>query len=56
MYIDGICCELCIKNSQFDCPIQTASIWSRWKNFCNEFIDSNGKTIEQIIIRTIGKD
>jgi hypothetical protein len=54
MYIDGICCELCIKKESNDCPVKNASPWSRWKNFCNEFTDrngknGNGKNIEQIL-------
>lgn len=33
----GVCCEYCTKCEKDACPIQTASPWSRWKDFCSAF-------------------
>ena len=35
--IDGVCCQYCINFEQPLCPVQTASPWSRWGNWCNAY-------------------
>ena len=36
-YIEGICCELCSKEGTSACPVESASPWSRWVDFCGAF-------------------
>lgn len=50
---EGICCEFCKKQESSLCPIESASPWSRWKNFCNEFEDEEGDLYDRI--RVISK-
>ena len=33
--IDGVCCQYCVHFDKGDCPVKTASPWSRWGNWCN---------------------
>jgi len=35
--IDGVCCQYCAKYLHIDCPVKTASPWSRWGNWCNAY-------------------
>jgi hypothetical protein len=35
----GVCCEYCVKHEVAgDCPVIHADPWSRFRNYCNEFI------------------
>ena len=36
-FLKGVCCQYCIHFEKTSCPIQNASPWSRWKNWCNEY-------------------
>ena len=36
-YYEGIACVLCSKQEQSECPVKTASPWSKYYNFCNEY-------------------
>ena len=47
--IVGLCCEYCIKHETNDCPVDNASPWSRWANFCNEFVDNKNRTISSFM-------
>lgn len=38
----GMCCEYCLKMETSECPVKTASPWSRWGNYCNEFERKEG--------------
>lgn len=55
--IAGICCEYCIKQETNDCPVENASPWSRWNNFCSEYENDNGRTISSYmkIVKIIGE-
>ena len=46
--IRGVCCEYCKKYKSNDCPVKTASPWSRW-DYCNHFRDKNNKSIPEIL-------
>jgi hypothetical protein len=35
--LEGVCCAYCGKFQTGACPVQTASPWSRWKDFCGEY-------------------
>lgn len=46
-FIPGVCCEYCKKFETAECPVKTASPWSRW-DYCNNFRDNNDKTLLEI--------
>lgn len=35
--LKGVCCQYCCKFETNECPIKTASNWSKWGNWCNEY-------------------
>ena len=35
--LDGVCCQYCKHFEQNECPVKTASPWSRWGNWCNVY-------------------
>jgi len=35
--LDGVCCQYCKHFEQNECPVKTASMWSRWGNWCNVY-------------------
>jgi hypothetical protein len=37
MYLKGVCCEFCRHVRTDDCPVEAASPWSRWKDWCSEY-------------------
>ncbi len=47
-FIKDVCCEYCKKFDTDDCPVKTASPWSRW-DFCNNFRDKDNKAIAEIL-------
>ena len=48
-YIDGICCLYCGKYESNECPIKTASPWSKY-DYCNQFRDNMlNQSIPEII-------
>ncbi len=53
-YIDGICCNLCKYEETDQCIVESASSWSRYKNFCSEF-KSNGsnRSIREVFIQRL---
>lgn len=47
--IFGVCCEYCSKFESDECPVKSASPWSRW-DYCNHFREKGtNKTIVDII-------
>lgn len=52
--IDGVCCAICYQNG-FDCPVQSANNWSKYKNFCSEFNSQYGN-LEQTLKHLWGID
>ncbi len=54
--IVGLCCELCKKQGTDDCPVKTASPWSRWEDFCDKFIDEKtGQGVKDVCIEIWGE-
>ena len=47
-FVKDVCCEYCKKFDTKDCPISSASLWSRW-DYCNHFRDKDNRTIPEII-------
>ena len=43
----GMCCEYCLKQETSECPVKTASPWSRWGNYCNEFVGNRIERFEK---------
>ena len=43
--LEGVCCQYCKHFEQNECPVKTASPWSRWKNWCNCY-EPNPKNTE----------
>jgi len=37
-FVKGVCCAYCKHFEKESCPIKEASPWSRWKNYCSEYI------------------
>ena len=35
--LNGVCCAFCADFEKKECPVVTASPWSRWSNFCSEY-------------------
>ena len=35
--LNGVCCQYCQHFETSECPVQTASPWSRWGNWCSEY-------------------
>ena len=35
--LEGVCCQYCIHFEQDTCPVDRASPWSRWGNWCNVY-------------------
>lgn len=47
--IKGVACEYCGKQQNNDCPVKTASPWSRW-DYCNHFRHrESGKSIPEAL-------
>lgn len=47
-FFDNIACCFCINQESSDCPVKSANNWSRHKNFCNEFENSEGERLSII--------
>lgn len=58
--LDGVCCEYCAKIETPACPVQTASPWNRWKDFCGEYTpnlnEPSALTIEEAVKRTASNE
>ncbi len=35
--LPGVCCAFCGKFEKPDCPVKSASPWSRWEHWCVEY-------------------
>lgn len=35
--LPNVCCAYCLKFETGECPVKSASPWSRWGNWCNEY-------------------
>jgi hypothetical protein len=57
--LQGVCCEFCRKKETDECPVTSASPWSRWKNFCSEYEKGNhldALTIREAVTNEIEND
>lgn len=51
MILLGVCCQYCVKFETKECPVKTASPWSRWHSFCNEYKPNSEKFGEAVSLR-----
>ena len=46
----GVCCAYCKHFEKESCPIKEASPWSKWRNYCSEYIpDTENPHAEYLI-------
>ncbi len=46
-FVNGICCNLCIKHDTNNCPIDRVLSWSHETDYCGKFQDR--KTAKKVI-------
>ncbi len=53
--LEGVCCKYCTKSDTQACPVMKAAPWSRWSDFCGQYIpyagEPNALTLAQAVTK-----